>query len=226
MLKKTILIGSIGAALVFAGCGGDSDSLPAIPVSVVSTTEDPGSLSTDEVISQGDSICAEVNTAVGSLSTSSTDAGGQLAQRADIYRGMLERLQGLGGADNADYADVLSSGKALVLASKEAATAAEQNNGASSAVAEATVASALADFKAAASNFGFTECGDTATSPIVPGTSSGGTTTVAPAPVPVTPAAPAGDTGGVAPDTGTGGTGGTGGDSGGGSAGSGGIGPG
>ena len=79
-------------ALAFAGCGGgdDGDSTAAGP----EITEVTTALSKEELIAQGDAICAEVNAAVGTIGSTSSGVEGQAAQVADLYGGMVERLHG------------------------------------------------------------------------------------------------------------------------------------
>ena len=56
------------AALAIAGCGGGSSDSTTTPVE---TTEATTALSKEELIAQGDAICAEVNAAVGTVGSTS-----------------------------------------------------------------------------------------------------------------------------------------------------------
>jgi len=222
-------------ALALAGCGGgdDESSTAAAPAE----TTEAASLTKEELVAQGDAICAEVNAAVGTVGSTSSDAAGQAQQVAGLYGGMAERLKGLGAPsdESAGYAEFIAAAEALSQAEDDVKLAAEREEGESEAESEA--ASALSAFQSAASEFGLEECAEAPAAP-TPGGSAGsggespgeaetggieeGGEEVAPEEVEPAPeeVAPAPETGG-----GVGGGGGTeGGGSGGGS--SGGIGPG
>ncbi|MGK2932183.1 MAG: hypothetical protein ACSLFD_05370 [Solirubrobacterales bacterium] len=189
---------SIGAA----GCGGGDDSedpAPA-PVETTTTTDTASAITQDELIEQGDDICAEVNAAVGTIGSSTTaDASIQETQISDIYSGLAQSLGELGTpTDGEAPTEVIDAAEALA------------DSGSTDGAA------ALADFQTAATDYGFTECGD---APVAPSSSSSdpssssGTdpstvpadpgyvppaTAPAPAPAPA-PAAPPTSGGGVAP---------------------------
>ena len=114
-------------ALAIAGCGGGDggDSTAAAPVE---TTEATTALSKEELIAQGDAICAEVNAAVGTVGSTSSGATGQAAQVADLYSGMVERLKGLGtpSDDSAGYAEFISAAEALAQAEDDVKLASER----------------------------------------------------------------------------------------------------
>src|SRR3954463_11496208 len=83
--------------LALAGCGGgDDDTTASAPV----TSEETTTLTKDELLAQGDGICAEANAAVGSTSSSESASAGP-TQVADLYSGMVERLKALGTPDDA-----------------------------------------------------------------------------------------------------------------------------
>ncbi len=186
---------SIGAA----GCGGgdDSDEPAPVPAPVETTTTDTASdLTQDELIQQGDDICAEVNAAVGTIDSSTTaDPSIQETQVADIYSGMAQRLEELGTPTDGDApTEVIDAAQALA------------DSG------ESDGAAALTEFQTAATEYGFTECSD---APTAPSSSSGSSNAAPPAtpdpgyvpPAPTTPApttpppttAPPATGGGVAP---------------------------
>lgn len=223
-------------AIAAAGCGGGDSSTDTTAAATTTTS----TLTKDDLIQQGDGICAEVNAAVGTVESSSSDEATQASQEAELYSGMMDRLRGLGTPDDSTGLDaVYSAGDDLVQAQKDAQLAAERNDTTALTSAQADAATALSSFHDAASSYGFKECGQGAKAP------SGTTTTTSPAspttpatttPVaPVTPAAPAAPaapapapaTGGGTPGGTSGGAAGggtTGGGTGGGS--SGGVGPG
>ncbi|HEX7058739.1 MAG TPA: hypothetical protein VF176_02705 [Solirubrobacterales bacterium] len=219
MNLRTLLIVAAAAALALAGCGGggDSDTTASAPVATATTTP---SLSKDELIAQGDAICAEVNAAVGAVG-SSTDTSGQVGQVADLYMGMVSSLRGLGTSeDDSGYSEVTSAGDALSQAESDVKLADERGDSAALSTAQAEADSALSDFQLAAQSYGFQECGQEPSAPSATSTtttpSSSATTTTTTPVAPTTPAptpTPAPSTGGAA--------GGTAGSTGGGSAGGG-----
>ena len=189
-----LLILSGAVTIGVAGCGGDdSDNAPA-PTPVETTTTDTASdLTQDELIQQGDDICAEVNAAVGTISTSTTaDDSVQETQIADIYSGMADRLEELGTPTDGDAPTEMIDA-ARVLAESTSTDG----------------ATALADFQSAATEYGFSECGDAPAAPSFSGTSTGTDPStvapvdpsyVAPTATPAPAPAPAPSTGGgVAP---------------------------
>jgi hypothetical protein len=164
-------------ALAIAGCGGGSDggSTAAAPAE---TTEATTALSKEELIAQGDAICAEVNAAVGTVGSTNSTATGQAAQVAGLYAGMVERLKGLGAPsdDSTGYPEFIASAEALVQAADNTKLASEREEGEALSEAEADASSAHASFQSAATSFGFEECSEApaAPSPSSPGAESGG----------------------------------------------------
>jgi hypothetical protein len=152
-------------ALAIVGCGGGGgDSTAAAPVE---TTETTPALSKEELIAQGDGICAEVNAAVGTVGSTSSDAAGQAAQVAGLYDGMVERLKGLGAPsdDSTGYPEFISSAEELAQAGDDVKLASEREEGEALPEAEAEASSALASFQAAASSFGFKDCAEAPAAP-------------------------------------------------------------
>ncbi len=240
MRPRTCLLAALPlAALAIAGCGGGGGDGSTAAAPVVATTPIT-TLTKDELISQGDAICAEVNAAVGTVSSTSTDSSGQVGQDADLYTGMVDSLKGLGTPDDtAGYSDFISAADSLSQAESDAKLAAERGDSAALASAQSSASSALASFQAAAQAYGFKDCSQgpsapstSATGATPSGSSTPATTTpaapVTPAPAPAPATGGAGGTAGSGASTGGGATGGgtsTGGGSSSGS-GSGGIGPG
>lgn len=167
-MSRLVLRPAAAAALlilVLSGCGGggDDDSTAAAPVETAETT----ALSKEELIAQGDGICAEVNAAVGTVGSTSSDAGGQAAQVAGLYGGMVERLKGLGAPsdDSTGYPEFISSAEALAQAEDNLRLASEREEGEALAGAEAEASSALASFQSAATSFGFEQCAEAPAAP-------------------------------------------------------------
>ena len=113
--NKTILFlcGAL-VALVIAGCGGGGDETET----TTPTVEEPVALTKEELIDQGDGICAEVNAAVGALTASeAAESSGteEVEKVANLYTGMVERLQDLGApeGDEGDYAKFMEAAEEL-----------------------------------------------------------------------------------------------------------------
>lgn len=154
--------------VAIAGCGGgdDGDSTATTPVA---TTEAPAALSKEELIAQGDAICAEVNAAVGTVGSTSTGSAGQAGQVADLYSGMADRLAGLGAPsdDSAGYPEFIEAAEQLGQTQSDAALAAERGEEEGLATAEAEASTALSSFQSAASAFGFQQCAEGPSAPPV-----------------------------------------------------------
>lgn len=172
--SRRLLVVSSLAALAIAGCGGgdDGDSTAAAPVE---TTEATTALSKEELIAQGDGICAEVNAAVGTVGSTSSDAESQASQVAGLYGGMVERLKGLGAPsdDSAGYAEFIAAAEALAQAEENVELASEREDAESLTGAETEASSALASFQSAAATFGLEECAEAPAAP-APGGAAGG----------------------------------------------------
>lgn len=152
-------------ALAIAGCGGggDDETTALAPVETTETT----ALSKEELLAQGDAICAEVNAAVGSAGSTSSAAGAQVVQVAGLYEGMVERLKGLGppSDESAGYSEFISSAEALAQAEDNVKLAYEREEGEALSTASAEVSSTLSKFESAASAFGFEQCAETPVAP-------------------------------------------------------------
>lgn len=145
------------AALLVVGCGGggDDESTEAAPATTVETT----ALTKEELIEQGDAICAEVNAAVGTVGSSSTEISSPAAQAASLYSGMIASLNNLGMPQESDgYAEFSQAAEELASAEDEVQLAAEREDAAALETAESNAATALAAFQAAAEEYGFGEC--------------------------------------------------------------------
>jgi hypothetical protein len=161
--NKTILL-ALGAllALVVAGCGGGGggETETSTP-----TVEEPAALTKDELIEEGDGVCAEVNAAVGALSGSETPestSGESTEKIANLYVGMIERLQDLGApeGEEADYAKFMEAGEELAKVEGEAKLAAEREDLAAMEEKGQEAAAALESFQSQAAIYGFEECSE------------------------------------------------------------------
>lgn len=160
-------------ALGIAGCGGDDDGdTTATPTTTAA--EAPAALSKEELVAQGDGICAEVNAAVGTVGSTESGAASAAVQVADLYAGMVERLRGLGAPsdDAAGYDEFLAAAEQLAQAESDVQLAAERGEEEALTTAESDASSALASFQSAASAYGFSECSEGPSAP-APGTTGG-----------------------------------------------------
>ncbi len=217
MCARNFLIAALLAALALAGCGGGGGGDTSESTATVATTTATPSLSKEELISQGDAICAEVNAALASVSANTTSSESQVGQVADLYIGMVDSLQGLGTPDDATgYSEVTSAADDLAQAESDAKLADERGDSAALSTAQTEATSAIVAFQTAAGSYGFTECSQSpgvAAAATDPSATATAPTTTTPAPS-ATPATPT-------PTPNTGGAGGTAGSTGGGSAGGG-----
>jgi hypothetical protein len=160
-------------ALAFAGCGGGGDA--TTDVTAAETTEATPSLSKDELIKQGDAICAETNAAIGSVGSSAADPSSQVTQVANLYTGMVASLEGLGEPTEgtAEYAKFIQAAEELAKIEGEAKLAAERNDTIALGEAATEAAPALEEFETQAGVFGFEECSKEPTAPPVAPSTSG-----------------------------------------------------
>jgi hypothetical protein len=159
-------LGFVALALLVlvAGCGGGGGDESTESTQAATTAP---ALSKAELISQGDAICAEVNAAVGTVGSTSSEAGGEAAQVAGLYGGMVERLKGLGApSDEATgYREFIDSAEALAQAEANVKLAAEREEPEALATAESEASTALGSFQSAASSFGFEQCAEAPAAP-------------------------------------------------------------
>jgi uncharacterized membrane protein YgcG len=230
------------AALVIAGCGGGgdetTDTTAAAPVETTPT------LTKADLLKQGDAICAEVNAAVGTLAESSTEGASRVAQEADLYKGMVERLKRLGTPEEPEgYEEFIGAADELSQAQSDAALAAARGESEGLETAETEASTALSSFQSAASEYGFEDCSEAPSAPVptsgaqapseepeseaeTGGVEEGAEEVEEAAPEEVEEAAPETETGGAGSTEAGGGTAGGGGEEAGGGSSSGGVGPG
>ena len=149
------------AALVVAGCGGGGDETET----TTPTVEEPTALTQDELIEQGDGICAEVNAAVGALTSSASEEAGSPEQSekvANLYLGMVERLQDLGSPeeDDSSFMKFSEATEQLAKTEGELKSAAEEEDLAGMEEAGQEASAALEEFQSQAAIYGFEDCSD------------------------------------------------------------------
>jgi hypothetical protein len=159
------------AALLVAGCGGGGGDDSS--ESTTTTVAAPKALSKTELIEQGDAICAEVNAAVGSVGSSSTENSSPASQAADLYSGMVASLNNLGTPQETEgYAEFSSAAEELAKAEDEVKLASERGDTAGLEAAESNASEALTSFQNAASEYGFSDCSEGPSAPATSGPSS------------------------------------------------------
>jgi len=169
--RRTWIFALPVAALLVAGCGGGGSSDSS--ESTATTAAAPRALSKAELIEQGDAICAEVNAAVGSVGSSSTENSSPASQAADLYSGMVASLNNLGTPREADgYAEFSSAAEELAKAEDEVKLASERGETAGLETAESSASEALTSFQNAAGEYGFKDCSEGPSAPATSGPSS------------------------------------------------------
>ena len=201
-----VLLIAAGVLFGAAGCSGGSSSDKPAPTT---TTDTASPLTKDELINDGDDICAEVNAAVGTISSSTTtDETIRQTQISDIYAGLAERLSSLGTPSDGE------APSAVIEATQGLAESTSADGGA-----------ALLAFQSAAGDYGFVVCAEAPAAPSSSGDlgSSGAdpstgvpvdpapTPTPAPAPAPAPPTSGGGVVPGAPPSSGGGSSSGSGG---------------
>jgi hypothetical protein len=154
------------AALAIVGCGGgDDEPTETAPV----TTEEPQTLTKAELIEEGDAICAEVNAAVGALGAEAEEAAvpETIEKSANLYTGMIERIQDLGTPEDDDgsYAEFMEAAEEFAKVEGEVKLAAEREDTVALGEAATEAAPALEGFQEAAEEYGFEDCAEGPSAP-------------------------------------------------------------
>jgi hypothetical protein len=174
--QKTILLALAALlALAIAGCGGGDGTTES---TAAATTEESPTLTKEELISQGDAICAEVNAAVGALGSSETEAaiGGESEKIANLYTGMVQSLQNLGTPeeDDGSYAQFSEAAEELAKVEGEIKLASEREDTPALEEAETAAGPALEEFQSEAAIFGFEDCSEGPSAPTPAGGAEAG----------------------------------------------------
>lgn len=166
-------------ALVVSGCGGGGSS--STTTAKKPKVEEKAKLSKAAFISQGDAICAEVNTAIGSVGESAAEATSQTTQIANLYVGMVQSLQRLGQPAELDgYSEFMGAAEKLAMTEGEVKKAADAEEPAALEEASQAAVPAVEEFQSQAAVYGFEGCSEGPHAPEVTPESSGGTEEVAP----------------------------------------------
>lgn len=175
--KTILLLLAALVALAIAGCGGGGDETET---TVATTTEEPEKLTKAELIERGDDICAETNAAVGALDAEPEESAvpETIEKTANLYTGMVERLQELGApeGDESSYMKFMEAAEELAKVEGEVKLASEREDTAALGEAATEAAPALEEFETQAEIYGFEECseGPGAVTPSTPGADAGG----------------------------------------------------
>ena len=159
-------------ALLIAGCGGGGETTESS-----TTTEAAQKLTKAELIEQGDDVCAEVNAAVGALASEPEESAvpATIEKTANLYTGMVERLQELGAPEGAEskFSSFMEAAEELAKVEGEVKLAAEREDTAALGEAATEATPALEEFQTQAETYGFEECSQGPGVP-TPSTSAGG----------------------------------------------------
>jgi hypothetical protein len=170
----------LALVLVASGCGGGGSS--STTTARKPPKEETAKLSKAQFISQGDAICAEVNTAVGSVAESAAETSSQTTQIANLYTGMVQSLQRLGQpSEIAGYSEFMGAAEKLAMTENEVKSAAEKENPELVEEASQEAVPAVEEFHQQAAIYGFKECSEEPHAPTVaPETGAGTAEEVAP----------------------------------------------
>jgi len=174
--KKTILLLLAAlVALMIVGCGGGGDETET---TAATTTEEPEKLTKAELIEQGDDICAETNAAVGALDSEPEEGAvpETIEKTANLYTGMVERLQELGTpeGDDGSYMKFSEAAEELAKVEGEVKLASEREDTAALGEAATEATPALEEFQTQAEIYGFEKCSEGPGAVTPSGTSSTG----------------------------------------------------
>ena len=163
MLRQKFLVLALPALVLFAlvasGCGGGGSS--STTTAKKPKVEETERLSKAAFISQGDEICAEVNTAIGSVGESAAESTSQTTQIANLYVGLVQSLQRLGQPRELDgYSEFMGAAEKLAMTEGEVKKAAAAEEPAALEEASQSAAPAVEEFQSQAAVYGFEDCSE------------------------------------------------------------------
>jgi len=142
---------SLALGIGAAGCGGGDDDETTTPVTATTGTTEAVAITQDQLISEGDAVCAEANSALGAIESSTADETTKSSQVADIYDGIAQQLGDFGTpSDGEPPTDVIAAAQDLADGSGDTTA-----------------------FTTAADEYGFTECSQAPEATSYPSSSSG-----------------------------------------------------
>lgn len=160
-------------ALLASGCGGGGGE--SSTTTAQKKPEARVKLSKAQFISQGDAICAEVNTAIGSVGQSAAASTLQATQVANLYTGMVQSLRRLGQpSEMSGYSELMGAAEELAMIEGEVKAAADKENVALLEEASQKAVPAVEEFQQQAAVYGFGECSEGPHAPAAAATESGG----------------------------------------------------
>jgi hypothetical protein len=166
-------------ALVASGCGGGGSS--STTTTKKPKVEEKPQLSKAEFITQGDGVCGEVNTAIGSVSESAAETSSQTTQTANLYIGMVESLQRLGRPSPATgYSEFMGAAEKLAKVEGEIKKASEAQDVETLETASQEAVPAVEEFQSEAAVYGFADCSEGPHAPEAAPETGTGTEEVAP----------------------------------------------
>ena len=160
-LKFLVLaIAALGALAVLAsGCGGGGSS--STVAHRAKPKEEAPKLSKAAFITQGDAICGEVNTAIGSVGSSAVEESSQTTQIANLYVGMVQSLQQLGQpSETTGYSEFMGAAEELAMVEGEVKAASEAEETLALEEASQAAVPAVEEFQAQAAVYGFEDCSE------------------------------------------------------------------
>jgi hypothetical protein len=169
----------LGLAILASGCGGGGSS--STTTAKKPKVEEKPQLSKAEFITQGDGVCGEVNTAIGSVSESAAESSSQTTQTANLYIGMVESLQRLGRPSPATgYSEFMGAAEKLAQVEGEIKKASEAEDLETLEAASQEAVPAVEEFQSEAAVYGFADCSEGPHAPEAAPETNGSTEEVAP----------------------------------------------
>jgi hypothetical protein len=156
-----VLPALLALVLVVTGCGGGGGGSESSTVARKPKVEQKEQLSKASFIRQGDEICAEVNTAIGSAGEAETEAAAQTTQIANLYIGMVGSLQDLGRpSETTGYSEFMGAAEELAMVENEVKKAGEAEDLVALEEASQSAVPAVEGFQSEAAVYGFEDCSE------------------------------------------------------------------
>jgi hypothetical protein len=154
------LVALLALVLAVSGCGGGGGESSTTTAKKKAEPEIEA-LSKADFIRQGDAICAEVNTAIGSVEESASETTSQTTQIANLYTGMVQGLQGLGQpSEKAGYSEFMGAAEVLAMVESNLKKAADEENLVVEEEVAQEAAPAVEEFQSQAAVYGFEDCSE------------------------------------------------------------------